>query len=149
MGGTAGSGGGGGIGVGGAGGADPCVVFPEEANNVEPGDTFGAGFAMGSVSGACAMGACTGDDPFDRWSVATCGGEHSIIITWDDIDRDLDLYLVDSDDVQIGQSATPATTSETISADLLPDDPYVIEVQVFDTGTATQSYRLEIMRLEL
>jgi hypothetical protein len=145
MGGTAGAGG---MGAGGAGGVDLCAVFPKEADNIEPEDSIEDGIVMGFVSGACAMGSCTGDDPFDRWSVTTCGGKHSIDLTWGDIEHDLDLYLSDSNDAQIGQSATPNTTSETILADLLEGELYVIEVQAFDTNGATQSYRLEVSPLD-
>ncbi len=142
------SGMGGGGGQGGMGGADPCEVFPKEADNVEPADNVEAGVVMGSVSGACAMGSCTGTDPFDRWSVTTCGGKHSIDLTWDKITRDLDLYLSDSADTQIAQSATPDTSSENISVELQEGELYVIEVQAFDTKGTTQSYRLEVLPLD-
>lgn len=131
------------------GGIDPCVVFPNEADNVEPADMVAeSGVVMGSASGACVMGSCTGTDPFDRWSITTCGGKHSIDLTWDNISRDLDLYLSDSDDFQIAQSATPDTSSESISVDLQQGQRYVIEVQAFDTNGATQSYRLEVLPFE-
>ncbi len=144
-GGTAGAGG---MGAGGAGGVDLCAVFPKEADNIEPEDSIENGIVMGFVSGACAMGSCTGDDPFDRWSITTCGGKHSIDLTWTNITRDLDLYLSDSSDAQIGQSATPNTTSETILADLQEGERYVIEIQAFDTKGAAQSYTLGVPRVD-
>lgn len=155
IGGSAGAGGAGGMGAaagaggaGGAGGVDLCAVFPKEADNVEPDDDVESGVVMGFVSGACAMGSCTGDDPVDRWSITTCGGKHSIDLAWSDINRDLDLYLSDADDTQIGQSATPDTTSETILTDLQGGELYVVEVQAFDTNGATQSYTLGVSHLE-
>ena len=142
------SGMGGGNGQGATGGTDLCAVFPKEFDNTEPSDIVEAGVVGGSVSGACAMGSCTGTDPFDRWSITTCGGKHSIDLTWGDISRDLDVYLSGSDDTQIAQSATPNTSSENISVDLQEGQRYVIEVQAFETNGATQSYRLEVLPFE-
>jgi len=94
------------------------------------------------------MGSCTATDSFGRWSITTCGDRHRIELSWDDIIRDLDLYLSDSDDTQIAQSVTPDTSSESISADLQEGQPYVIEVQAFDTNGATQSCRFEVLPFE-
>lgn len=94
------------------------------------------------------MGSCTGTDPFDRWSIATCGARPSIDVSGDDLTRDLDLYLSDSVDAQIAPSATPDTSSESIAVDLQAGQPYVIEVQACDTNGATRSYRLEVMPFE-
>lgn len=135
-------------GAGGIGGADDCQVVPTATPDSELDDTVADGVVGGSVSGACMMGSCSGSDPFDRWSITTCGGDHDIELTWDDAARDLDLYLSDSSDTQIGQSATPDTMSETIRADLQQDESYVIEVQAFQTNSDTQDYRLEVRRVE-
>jgi len=94
------------------------------------------------------MGSCTGTDPFDRWSIATCGARRSIDLSGDDTTRDFELYLSVSYDAQIAQSATPDTSSESIAVDLQAGQPYVIEVEAFDTNGATQSYRLEVMPFE-
>lgn len=144
-GGAGGNGGEGGMG----GGIDPCsVVIPKEAEAIEDNDVVLGAVAKGFVSGACVGGMCTGEDPFDRWAITTCGGKHSIELTWDEIQQDLDLYLSDSGGGQIGQSATPDTTSETILADLVVDETYIIEVQAFDTNGQTQAYSLEVVRLD-
>lgn len=140
-GGTLGTGDGGADGTGGGGGADPCaVVVPETTSDLETGDRVEGGIAIGTVS--------TGADPIDRWSITTCGGSHSIELRWDEIRSDLDLDLFDSDDMQIGQSATPDTTSETIVADLQVAEQYLIEVQAFDTNGIAQTYNLEIVPVE-
>jgi hypothetical protein len=141
---TGGSGGAGG--QGGAGGVDPCsTVVPEPTEDTEENDVVEGGIAIGSVSGACPGGVCAGDDPFDRWAITTCGGQHSIQLRWDEVANDLDLYLFDSDGMQIAQSATPDTTSETIVTDLQTDEQYTIEVQAFDTNGIAQTYNLEIV----
>jgi hypothetical protein len=128
---------------------DPCsVVIPEATEDTEENDVVEGGIAIGTVSGACTGGTCTGDDPIDRWAITTCGGKHSIELRWDEITNDLDLYLFDSNDTQIGQSATPDTTSETISADLQLDERYVVEVQAFDTKGIAQTYNLEVVPLD-
>jgi len=147
-GGTGGAGGEGGVGgQGGVGGAvDPCsVVVPKEAEDIEENDVVEGGIAIGTVSGACTGGTCTGDDPIDRWAITTCGGQHSIQLRWDEVANDLDLYLFNSDGMQIAQSATPDTTSETIVTDLQTDEQYTIEVQAFDTNGIAQTYNLEIV----
>ena len=144
---TGGSGGAGGR--GGAGGVDPCsTVVPEPTEDTEENDVVEGGIAIGSVSGACPRGVCTGDDPFDRWAITRCGGQHSIQLRWDEVANDLDLYLFDSDAMQIAQSATPDTTSETIVTDLQTDEQYTIEVQAFDTNGIAQTYNLEIVPVE-
>jgi hypothetical protein len=150
-GGMGGAGGEGGVGgQGGMGGAvDLClVVIPEATEDTEEDDVVEGGIAIGSVSGACPGGMCAGDDPFDRWAITTCGGRYSIELRWDEIRSDLDLYLFKSDDMQIGQSATPDTTSETIVADLQVAEQYLIEVQAFDTNGIAQTYNLEIVPVE-
>jgi hypothetical protein len=154
VGGQAGIGGEAGVGgVGGTGGIalDPCTPNIKEFANIEPDDMVGnaPAPATGSVNGTCAAGSCTGLDPFDRWSVAPiCRSKYRIDLTWEDVKYDLDLYLSDSDDQQIAQSANPNTTSESISAALEDQTFYIIEVQAFDTNATAIDYELSVVPID-
>lgn len=158
-GGTAGMDGGGGEGgTGGAGGSagsggtggvtpDPCTPMITAFDNIEDDQAGATGSAEGSVSGACVMGECSGSDPFDRWRIEpACTGTHSITLTWENVARDLDLYLSDSGDQQIAQSANPSTTQESITAFLEEATFYIVEVQAFDTSATTTQYELSGVR---
>jgi hypothetical protein len=107
--------------------------------------------AIGSVRGDCSdlpLMPCTGDDPIDRWSITTCGGKHSIELTWDDLSNDLDLFLLDSMDREIDDSSSQNTTSETIVADSLADGAlYIIQVQAYEVPIG-QTYQLSVRRTD-
>jgi len=144
-GGTLGTGDGGADGIGGGGGADPCaVVVPETTSDLETGDRVEGGIAIGTVS--------TGADPIDRWSITTCGGSHSVLLTWNamTLDLDLDLLLLDSDD-QVVDSATtrgePHAEEMITDVNLAAGQEFFIEVRAIDTeGVESLSYNLTVFR---
>lgn len=139
----------GGIG-GGAGGAfNPCALIdPEEPNEIEVGDGVQAGLAIGRVCG----GDCTTPDPLDQWPVTNCGGTHTIRLTWDNPNADLNLFLLDADESLIDQAtgvplqASPTEVYREVSGDLTGDEPYLIEVRPGDTGGIPQAYNVRVSR---
>ena len=102
--------------------------------------------ATGEVVGACVEGSCTGDDPVDQL-VLTPGrrGTFKISLTWPDSPgSDLDLFVLDSEGMQLGISAQQGTVPESISRELADGQPYVVQVQAFGTSGFVQGYTLGI-----
>ena len=102
--------------------------------------------AMGQVVGACFDGGCSGADPVDQF-VLTPGrrGTFSISLAWPDRPgSDLDLFVLDSEGMQLGISAQPGTVPESISGELAEGQPYVVQVQAFETSGFTEDYTLRI-----
>ena len=150
-GGVGGAGGAGGGGVGGQGGdgVDPCaVVVPAEYDDLEPTDIVQKGAALGQVSGVCPGVPCDGDDPIDRWSITTCGGEHEIKLSWDDEMHNLNLFVYTPDDADSWSSQGQNSTVEVISEELTADQEYIIQVQAADTGNDAQAYDIFVTRTE-
>ncbi len=140
MGGDAGAGG-----MGGNGGADPCaVVVPERYADLEADDIVQEATAIGHVNGVCPGVPCNGDDPIDRWSITTCGGQHRIELSWDDAMHNLNLFVYTPDDSQSWSSQGVDTMIEVISEELTPDQLYVIHVQAADTKGNTQTYNVVV-----
>jgi hypothetical protein len=153
-GGTAGIGG-----AGGTGGTRDTTLLPQPVLTADPesfaaeppSDSVGAelGVATGQVVGACRSGGCSGNDPADQWSILpTVSGEHSIHLTWVSASSDLDLYLTDDSGAPLDESVNEDTVPETIIGDLTAGRLYIIQVQTFDTGGATQAYTLRVTRTE-
>ncbi|MEM7135811.1 MAG: hypothetical protein AAF500_04485 [Myxococcota bacterium] len=153
---VAGTGGAGGMsGTGGVGGADEGMLLPQPVLAVEPAsfaaepptdsvDT-GLGVATGQVVGACDQSTCSGVDPADQWRILpTLTGEHVIQLSWASAAGDLDLFLANTDGAELANSTNPGTDAETIIADLVAGELYVIQVQAFDTEDATLAYTLRI-----
>lgn len=135
-------------GSGGEGGVipDPCAPTVTAFDNIEDDQAGVTASAQGSVSGTCIMGECSGEDPFDRWRIEpACTGTYSITLTWKNLASDLDLYLSDSGDRQIAQSATTNTTWESIVISIKESTLYVVEIQAFDTDATIEPYRVEVI----
>ena len=138
MGGDAGA-----AGIGGVGGANPCaVVVPERYADLEVDDIVQQATAIGRVNGVCPGVPCNGDDPIDRWSITTCGGEHRIELSWDDAMHNLNLWVYTPDDSQNWSSQGMDTTLEVVSEELMPEQQYIIQVQAADTKGNTQTYNV-------
>jgi hypothetical protein len=101
----------------------------------------------GELVGACPSG-CTGDDPVDQWSITpSVDGRFRLSLSWE-LPADLDLYLLGSDGSVVGQSATPGGDPETIFADLMAGQTYMIQAQAFETGSSVNRYALTVERSE-
>jgi hypothetical protein len=149
-GGSGGQGGSGGdAGVGGSGGVDPCsVVVPKEGSDIELDDRVQSGVAMGTV---CANG-CATEDLLDQWSISTCTGKHTAVVTWDDASSDLDAYLLDSNAVIIDQATVPSVCDPVctveVSAALEEGEAYLVDVRAVDTNGVPQAYSVEVFPID-
>jgi hypothetical protein len=150
---------GGTAGTGGAGGTGNTTLLPQPVLTADP-ESFAAeppndsvdaelGVATGQVMGACSSGSCSGNDPADQWSILPAvSGEHRIHLTWASVLSDLDLYLTDASGAPLAESINEGTDPETIISNLTAGRLYIIQVQTFDTGGATQAYTLQVTRTE-
>ena len=143
MGGDAGA-----AGIGGVGGANPCaVVVPERYADLEVDDIVQQSTAIGRVNGVCPGVPCNGDDPIDRWSITTCGGEHRIRLWWDTPANDLSLFVFTEDDSD-SWSSQGTSVPEVISEELSPSAEYVIQVQAANTNENPQTYEVTVTPLD-
>ncbi|MGB8221189.1 MAG: hypothetical protein WCF10_01320 [Polyangiales bacterium] len=153
-GGTGGQGGDGGTGgvagIGGSGGIDPCsVVVPKEASDIEADDGVQSGVAVGYV---CANG-CTSEDLLDQWSITTCAGKHTVLVTWDNASSDLDVSLLLASNNAVIDEATGPTVCDSmcaveVSGALEEDVEYLIDVRAVDTNGVPQKYRVEAFPID-
>ena len=103
---------------------------------------------MGSV---CANG-CTTEDLVDQWSITTCTGKHRIVLTWDDPNSDLDLYLLDADELVIDQATGPTTCDSIceveVAGALEESASSLIDVRAVDTNGTPQAYSVEVFPID-
>lgn len=132
---------GGRAGAGGTGGLDRCeVIVPAEYSHLEPRDVVQQQAAIGQVNGVCPGEPCEGDDPFDRWSIVTCGGEHRVVLSWDEASHNLNLFVFTPDDSESWSSQGTDSTEEVLSEELQAGQQYIIQVQAADTRGNEQPY---------
>ena len=132
-------------GAGGGGGAVACEISLEGFSDLEPGDIVQKGAAIGQIEGDCPGEWCNGSDPIDRWVVTTCVDKTSVRLFWDQTAHNLDLFLYRLDNnTESWASQGDDTMVETILADLVPGEQYIIQVQAVDTLGNDQPYDVTV-----
>ena len=132
-------------GAGGGGGAVACEISLEGFSDLEPGDIVQKGAAIGQVEGNCPGDPCDGSDPIDRWVVTTCVDKTSARLFWDQSAHNLDLFLYRLDNnTESWASQGDDTMVETIVADLVPGEQYIIQVQAVGTLGSVQPYDVTV-----
>jgi len=146
---NAGSGGTAGSGAsGGDGGVQGCALTPVD-ELTEDDEVFeeATRIAFGAL---CSGGECRegGEDLVDAWSVTTCGGSHTILLTWmNDGTDDLDLAVLSGDAlIEDSRTRTPIGTMEQIDVDLQRDETVTVEVQAVQTNGLKRQYRLRVLQ---
>lgn len=114
---------------------------------------------VGELFGSCGGDGCTGNDPVDQWSITpSLDGTFRIELSWDVLDTsavlvadsnaDLDLYLLSSDNILLGQSTTEGRNPEAIVVDLTAGQTYTIQAQTFDSDGYVNRYTLTVTKSE-
>ncbi len=133
-------------GAGGSGGADGGVgdcasIVPARTPDLEDDDGLSGDFAVGKVSAAT--------DSFDRWSIGPCAGRVDLLLTWNAMERglDLDLVLFDSaGELDAARNPVPGhETEELAGVNLDTGEQLFVEVQaIHTTGVTDLSYSLGV-----